>query len=276
MARRSDGYTNKTTARLPSEQELSIRRNYEARSDPNVPRRVASGRGGYAMTADDAIAAASLMDRSQMTSPLFGLPTGGRAFEEAKSYMDDSWDDYYSFDQGGYDYQNLAGRTVTVDGQDYVRPGTAVTSGRAPRKPDPNVPGDRAKTTSRDPAPITIPHTSTSNPERPRTVAAGYDPERQVLTVVFRDGTFYNYYTVGESDWEGFKSIESKGPYIHAFLDGKPRGTARMSNISLASREGLYRIAKTGQWINDGQVTAQIDRSLPARTNPTKQRRKRP
>jgi len=37
------------------------------------------------------------------------------------------------------------------------------------------------------PAPLTVLPTSTTNYQRPRTVAAGYDPKRETLTVVFRD-----------------------------------------------------------------------------------------
>lgn len=269
MARSSDGRASSARVNLPSAQELAIQRNRESRRDPSIARRVASGRGGYAMTYDDAAEAAGLMDRSQVVTPLASLPASGSAFDEAAGFFgkadgsDGLWDEYYDSDQRGYDYRNLAGSVVTVNGQQYVRPGTAVTSGRAPKTKG---------TTDRSPAPITIPHTSTTNPERPRTVAAGYDPDREVLTVVFRDGTFYNYYTVSESDWVAFKNIQSKGQYIATFLDGKPRGTARMANASLAAREGVYRIARTGQWINDGQVSGQIDRSLPPRLNPTKSR----
>lgn len=269
MARRArDAATRVTEVVLPSEQEMAIRRNYEARSNPNmVPRRVASGRGGYAMSADDAIAAASLMDRSQFASPLAGLPVAASVgeFKEASGFFGTSadssdalWDEYYDEDQSGYGYRNLAGSTVTAGGQTYVRPGTAVTKGRG-----------------REPAPISIVPTSTTNPQRPRTVAAGYDDRRQVLTVVFRDGTFYNYYDVTADEWGQFKASYSKGRYIIAVLDGKPRGTSRMANASLAAREGLYRIARTGQWLRDGQVSGQIDRSLAPRVNPTRSRRRK-
>jgi hypothetical protein len=275
MARRArDAATRVTEVVLPSEQEMAIRRNYEARSNPNmVPRRVASGRGGYAMSADDALAAASLMDRSQFASPLAGLPVAASVgeFKEASGFFGTSadssdalWDEYYDDDQSGYGYQNLAGsvrRGTRV-------PGTAVTSGRAPTL-------DPDKTTSRQPAPITIVPTSTTNPQRPRTVAAGYDEGRNVLTVVFRDGTFYNYYSVDPNEWAQFKASYSKGEYIMAVLDGKPRGTARMANASLAARAGLYRIARTGQWLRDGQVSGQIDRSLAPRVNPTRSRRRK-
>lgn len=261
MARKKpQGLPRVTSARLPSEQELAIRRNYEAKANPNlVPRRVASGRGGYAMTADDASAAASLMDRSQFASPLMGLPVAASVgeFKTASGFFGDAdgtgglWDEYYDEDQTGYTYRNLA-TTRIVNGKPYGGP---VVSGGG-----------------REPAPISIVPTSSTNPDRPRTVAAGYDDSRNVLTVVFRDGTFYNYYDVGEDEWAAFKSRPSKGEYIFKVLDGKPRGTASMAGASLAAREGLYRIARTGQWIRDGQVSGQIDRTLAPRLNPTKSR----
>ena len=265
MARKSsDSRARVDYVQLPSEQELAIRRNYESRANSSlVPRRVASGRGGYAMSADDAIAAASLMDRSQFSSPLAGLPVAASVgeFKEAAGFFgtsadsaDGLWDEYYDEDQGGYNYRNLAG---SVRSGTRV-PGTAVTTGRG-----------------REPAPISIVPTSTTNPQRPRTVAAGYDDRRQVLTVVFRDGTFYNYYDVTDDEWTQFKASYSKGRYIMAVLDGKARGTARMANASLSAREGLYRIARTGQWVRDGQVSGQIDRSLAPRVNPTRSRRRK-
>lgn len=97
------------------------------------------------------------------------------------------------------------------------------------------------------PAELSVIPTSTTNYQRPRTVAAGYDKERQVLTVVFRDGLFYNYYDVKPSEWTNFKSVTSKGRYILAHLDGKPRGAADMGNLPSYARETLYRIVRTNQ-----------------------------
>ncbi len=102
------------------------------------------------------------------------------------------------------------------------------------------------------PAELTIIPTSTTNYERPRTVAAGYDKERQVLTVVFRDGLFYNYYSVSTTEWNGFKSAPSKGRYILAKLDSKPRGAADMGRLPSIARESLYRIVRTNQIIFKG------------------------
>jgi hypothetical protein len=46
------------------------------------------------------------------------------------------------------------------------------------------------------PVPITVNPTRTSNPSRPRTLAAGYDGKTDTMTVVFRDGAVYEYYDV--------------------------------------------------------------------------------
>lgn len=271
-----DGRASTTQINIPAEQELAIARNYESRLDPSIARRVASGRGGYAMSADDAIAAASLMDRSRVVSPFAGLPTAASVGEfkgAADPYeneqiarqelarmhrmVDDEsfWAQDYDADQTGYNYNF-----------DSTRGGVLYDRTQNPFK------AMGAKSPARTPAPISIVPTSTEDPSRPRTVAAGYDARRQVLTVVFRDGTFYNYYNVNEDEWSEFKSEHSKGKYILRVLDGKPRGTANMANRALAAREGLYRIARTGQWLNDGQVSGQYDRSLAPRLNPTKSR----
>ena len=94
------------------------------------------------------------------------------------------------------------------------------------------------------PAAITMVPTATKHPERPRTVAAGYDSSRDVLTVIFRDGTFYNYYEVTPVQWQAFKSAPSKGVYIYNQLDFHPRGPASTTGVSPAIRENLYRIAR--------------------------------
>jgi hypothetical protein len=67
---------------------------------------------------------------------------------------------------------------------------------------------------SADFAKLTLKGTSTTNPARPRTVAAGYDKDTKIMTVVFRDGTWWNYYDVDFDTWEGFEYAESKGQYL--------------------------------------------------------------
>ena len=58
-------------------------------------------------------------------------------------------------------------------------------------------------------------HTTTSSsPERPRTLSAGYDSRTEKLTVVFRDGTWWEYRGVPQEMWQEFKSAPSKGVYL--------------------------------------------------------------
>jgi len=97
------------------------------------------------------------------------------------------------------------------------------------------------------PAELTLVPTSTINPERPRTVAAGYDKNEEKITVVFRDGTFYNYYQVTPTEWQRFKAVVSKGRYIMAYLDSKPRGQADVSSISQTARTAFYRFSRAAQ-----------------------------
>jgi hypothetical protein len=97
------------------------------------------------------------------------------------------------------------------------------------------------------PAPLTVVPTSTTNPQRPRTVAAGYDRNEKKITVVFRDGTFYNYYEVDASEWQAFKARVSKGRYIYQYLDFKPRGPANISGISQTARKAFYRFSRGAQ-----------------------------
>jgi KTSC domain len=102
-------------------------------------------------------------------------------------------------------------------------------------------------------APITVVPTSTTNPERPRTVAAGYDKSEQKITVVFRDGTYYNYYEVSPTEWQAFKARVSKGRYIYSYLDSKPRGPADIAGISATARKAFYRIARGAQQLHKGR-----------------------
>jgi hypothetical protein len=107
--------------------------------------------------------------------------------------------------------------------------------------------------------------TSSTNYSRPRTVAAGYtpdpdDPANGTMTVVFRDGTFYNYYQVSPTEWQAFYASYSKGsPWLNKGYPGgkqtvdglfinKPRGIATDdSTMDPAIRQALYRVATTQQ-----------------------------
>lgn len=89
--------------------------------------------------------------------------------------------------------------------------------------------------------------TSTSNPDRPRTVAASYDPDRSVLTIMFRDSTLYNYYDVDQSTWDNFHSKTSKWEFIRDVLDSHPRGPANISDLNPKIRSTAYVLARSLQ-----------------------------
>ena len=113
--------------------------------------------------------------------------------------------------------------------------------------------------------------TSSTNYARPRTVAAGYDPDTQTMTVVFRDGTFYNYYEVTQGEWINFSASFSKGkPWLNranskqgsdGLFIGKPRGVADPSTMSAELRQALWRVSSTQQ---------RSQKPLRSMTNPSK------
>lgn len=74
------------------------------------------------------------------------------------------------------------------------------------------------------PAVLSIIPTTTSNPNRPRTLAAGYDVGRKTLTVLFRDGVLFNYYDVEVDQWRAFKNTFSKGVWIRNNLESPLNG----------------------------------------------------
>jgi hypothetical protein len=89
--------------------------------------------------------------------------------------------------------------------------------------------------------------TQTSNPDRPRTVAAAYNPSRSVLTVMFRDSTLYNYYDVDMDEWVAFRDLSSKWEYIKNVLDYKPRGPASTTDLPADMRAEAYVLARAAQ-----------------------------
>jgi hypothetical protein len=115
----------------------------------------------------------------------------------------------------------------------------------------------------RGPAQLSEVPTATSNPGRPRTVAAGYDPRRAVLSLVFRDGTFYNYYEVTPDTWFTFRSLASKGSFIADSLDQHPRGPAEVGDISPEVRAAIYQVSRTAQTRFSGGRAPGLSRSMP-------------
>jgi hypothetical protein len=108
--------------------------------------------------------------------------------------------------------------------------------------------------------------TSSLNASRPRTVAAGFqlyvgakahEQPLGKMTVMFRDGTLYNYYDVTPGEWQNFQASISKGrPWLNkqnakqavdGLFIGKPRGPADLSNVSETVRQSIYKIARTSQ-----------------------------
>jgi hypothetical protein len=87
----------------------------------------------------------------------------------------------------------------------------------------------------------------TSSIDRPRTVAAAYEKDRQVLTIVFGTGVIYNYYQVTEDEWDTYYGLPSKWQYIRDFLDSKPRGYANTTDLPPALRMYSYRATRASQ-----------------------------
>jgi hypothetical protein len=110
-----------------------------------------------------------------------------------------------------------------------------------------------------EPAQLTDVPTSSTNVRRPRTVAAGYDEQRKVLTVMFRDGTLFNYYDVDPGTWKTFHNSYSKGPMLNLYNKGtyspgallmSPHtyGPADVSNVSPEVLSTIYRVARASQF----------------------------
>lgn len=106
------------------------------------------------------------------------------------------------------------------------------------------------------PSPISLVPTSSIDPSRPRTVAAGYNSKSKIMTVVFRDGTWWNYFGVPNTTWNNFKSAYSKGRYLYAHgfdsryggADIKYQGTnASTDLLSTQEREMLNIRARAVQ-----------------------------
>lgn len=122
------------------------------------------------------------------------------------------------------------------------------------------------------PAAITQVPTSTINPSRPRTVAAGYNAKSNIMTVIFRDGTWWNYSSVSALEWANFKSSYSKGRFLiaHGFQDGNREGgvgiPADVGAIDAQEREILAIRARAVQvhsgGIQKGQTLAGQRRAL--------------
>lgn len=188
--------------------------------------------------------------KGKSVNPLQGLPVSsqGSTYDAIAIYNDD------------YDSEDL---TEDLTAGDYYEPYYY-----------PNY-ADEARDDYDAPAPLSVVPTSTTNYQRPRTVAAGYDKTRGTLTVVFRDGLFYNYYEVSPSEWNAFKSRTCKGCYIREVLDAKPRGSADIGAFTPIARETLYRVVRTTQIYFQGKQSA-MDESRLYRNQRNPQAKKTP
>lgn len=158
---------------------------------------------------------------------------------EIADYYTATAGEYYEDDERGYRFTNLAGTIDPRTGE--IIPGT------------PQAPSLAAESsTETQAAPMSIIPTSTINPDRPRTTAAGYDPRRHVITVMFRDGTFYNYYDITNMEWINFARAISKGRFILSYLDSKRRGAASVFGMPEKHRQALYKAARTSQHRAEG------------------------
>lgn len=119
---------------------------------------------------------------------------------------------------------------------------------------------DDDQTGGRAAAQLTVVPTSSTNPDRPRTIAAGYDKGRKVMTVVFRDGTWWNYYGVNLALWNNFKKAYSKGWYLrNTGLDTWPNmGPADVAVMQPQHRMRLENHARMVQSRLGGFQTSQL------------------
>lgn len=218
----------------------TVYRRYEQAADPQWEQfQSSSGTGTHPadvmgmidLAGGDAAAEELLAAGPYEAIPIFDDPTGSpiTTGEYFREYASRFLEDEGFYDRIGYGYANLG-----------TAPSTALVS-----------------SIGTGPADITVSPTSTTNPARPRTVAAGYDSQRKVLTTIFRDGTFYNYYGVSGLEWGNFKRARSKGRFIRLYLDGKTRGTASTGAIPEAHQELLYKVARTAQVMKGGYQKGQ-------------------
>lgn len=127
--------------------------------------------------------------------------------------------------------------------------------------------------------------TSSTNFRRPRTVAAGYDPENRIVTVIFRDGTAWNYYGVPEDAWIKFHQSITKGPFINNAQTNKGRGPgdlltynghgpADVSQLSPKAQQEFYRISRASQIVSRDKSTGAAKQNKRPKSQPNLERAK--
>lgn len=99
-----------------------------------------------------------------------------------------------------------------------------------PRAEDDDIRLQEGEESRGGPVRLTYWPTQTSNPNRPRTVAAGYDRETQTIRVEWARPSggidAYNYYECTPEDWRAFRRAKSPGKMINRRLNEKPYGPA--------------------------------------------------
>lgn len=110
--------------------------------------------------------------------------------------------------------------------------------------PAPSTPEDNSS-----PAELTDIPTSTTDVLRPRTVAAGYDSDRRVMTIVFREGAVFNYYDVSPGEWQTFHSSFSKGALLvkGSVFDLKEKSPAVLENLDPLIYAEISYVARLAQ-----------------------------
>jgi hypothetical protein len=185
-----------------------------------------------------------------------GLPSGGQypARDELRAYLGDFIDEVQQVgaNKGYKKFDALS--TYYTDSSDNPQEWSGLYYNPSAQTAPANPMGGGNEAVS-----LTDIPTSSINPGRPRTVAAGYDPKTKTMTVVFRDGTFYNYYDVTPGEWLNFSASYSKGkPWLNkgfpngkqkfdGLFIGKPHGPADVGAIDPIVREMLYRVARSQQ-----------------------------
>lgn len=168
-------------------------------------------------------------------------------------------------------YDENTGRKVRATGGLIYDPNSGRYVSGSPRTdydPKRNTPSSEEQAdSSQRPVQLTQIPTSSSNAARPRTVAAGYRMEigsralpreqrRGKLTVMFRDGTLWNYYDVPYTEWLTFSNSLSKGPMLNrknskqasdGILLSHPHGPADVTDVPEEVQEQLWRVAREAQ-----------------------------
>jgi hypothetical protein len=106
--------------------------------------------------------------------------------------------------------------------------------------------------------------TNTEHPERPRTVAASYDPVREVMTLVFLDGTYWNYRGVDMDAWIRFRDAQSKWRLLRDEFDiNYSHGRANMADVPLDVQLLAYTRARGAGYGKSDRPKLRQTRGLP-------------